>query len=79
MAIRFSFTPHTKHTVAPKEKRIPTTSDVGHWSRNDNAFLTLLGLFSNGTLYQLATPQSLRDSSPKRGAKRVRCNHRASP
>ena len=31
-------------------------------------FLTVPCLFPNGTLYQLATPQSLRASSPRRGA-----------
>ena len=28
-----------KCTAAQKKKRIPTTSDVGHWSRNDRGFL----------------------------------------
>ena len=28
-----------KCTAAQKKKRIPTTSDVGHWSRNDSVFL----------------------------------------
>ena len=37
--------------------------------RMTEGFLTVPCLFPNGTLYQLATPQSLRDSSPRSGAK----------
>ena len=36
--------------------RIPTTSDIGHWSRNDRVGLGLLFLLHSARVAALATP-----------------------
>ena len=58
-----------KCTAAQKKKRIPTTSDVGHWSRNDSGFLYSAVSFLN--LHLLSTgaecKRRTQQKSPRRG------------
>ena len=65
----------TEIYCCPEKKRIPTTSDVGHWSRNDRHFLYIALSFPNWHSLHPGDPSVTADAvpAPLRGAPRG-CN-----